>query len=212
MRNDFFWEYIEPYAHLWKGKAVLDVGAGTGWLVNKARECGASLVVGIEPSEKNIAQGREDHPQTELIQTTLEEYDSKGQRFEAIVAVMSFPHIADVDKAFKIFRSLLDEAGEVIIVIPDYDYSGTQRHDYSLEKQAIDEDQYAVELTRSWGVMADIIRKTNVYQSAAESSGFYLVEEKEMVPTERQIASAPKYAAFKDKAITRLLRFKMKSI
>lgn len=209
VRTQFFWEYLEPYSHSWKEKAVLDIGAGTGWLVSRALQSGASRAVGVEPSLNNIAQGRADHPEIELVQSSLEEYDSHGQRFDEILAVMSFPHIADVDGAFKKLRSLANEGGEAIIVVPDYEYFKTPRHDYAIELQPIDENQYAIAVTRPSGTLADIVRKTRVYQQSAESAGFELVEEREMKPTENQIARAPRYASVKEKVLTRLLRFKV---
>ena len=209
-RTGFFWEYLEPYSKSWHGKSVLDIGAGTGWLVVRALECGASKAVGIEPSANNVVQGKQDHPDVELQQTTFESFDGKNQKFDEIVAVMSFPHIADLSAAFSKIRSLLTENGEAIIIVPDYDYFQTPRHGYSIEQQSIDEESYAIAVTRPSGTLADIVRKTSVYQRAAESAGLELVEDKEMKPTENQIANAPKYATVKDKALTRLLVFKLK--
>ena len=209
-RTGFFWEYLEPYSKSWHGKSVLDIGAGTGWLVVRALECGASKAIGIEPSANNVAQGKQDHPDVELQQTTFENFDGKNQQFDEIVAVMSFQHIADLGVAFSKIRSLLTENGEAIIIVPDYDYFQTPRHGYSIEQQSIDEESYAIAITRPSGTLADIVRKTSVYQRAAESAELELVEDKGMKPTENQIANEPKYASVKDQALTRLLIFKLK--
>lgn len=209
-RTQFFWEYLEPYSKSWNGKTVLDIGAGTGWLIVRALECGATKAVGVEPSANNVAQGKQDHPDVKLVQTTLENFDGKNQQFDKIVAVMSFSHIADLDTAFSKVRSLLTPNGEAIIVVPDYDYFQTPRHGYSIEQQPIDEESYAIAITRPSGTLADIVRKTSMYQRAAESAGLELVEDMEMKPTENQIINAPKYAVMKDKALTHLLVFKIK--
>lgn len=209
-RTQFFWEYLEPYSKSWNGKTVLDIGAGTGWLVVRALEHGATKAVGIEPSVNNVAQGKQDHPNVELRQETFESFDGGNQRFDEIVAVMSFPHIANLDITFRKIRSLLTANGEAIIIVPDYDYFQTPRHGYRIEQQPIDEEHYAIAVTRPSGTLSDIIRKTGVYQRAAESSGLELVEDKEMRPTKNQIANAPKYATMKDKALTRLLVFRVK--
>ena len=209
-RTQFFWEYLEPYSKSWGGKTILDIGAGTGWLVARALEHGATKAVGVEPSASNVAQGKQDHPDVELLQATFESFDGKNQQFDEIVAVMSFPHIDDLGAAFSKIRSLLTADGEAIVIVPDYDYFQTPRHGYSIEQQSIDEESYAIAVTRPSGTLADIVRKTSVYQRAAESAGLKLVEDKEMKPTENQIASAPKYATVKDKALTRLLVFKVK--
>lgn len=207
--TQFFWEYLEPYSKSWNGKTILDIGAGTGWLVARALKCGAAKAVGIEPSEKNVVQGKQDHPNVELVQTTFERFDGKNKQFDEIIAVMSFPHIADPGFAFSKIRSLLAASGEAIIIVPDYDYFQTPRHGYSIEKQLIDEESYAITITRPSGTLADIVRKTSAYKRAAKLAGLELVEEKEMKPTENQIANSPKYASVKDKTITRLLVFKI---
>ena len=208
-RTGFFWEYLEPYAELWKDKAVLDIGAGTGWLVSHALEKGAAVAIGIEPSEKNIAQGQQDHPGVELVKSSLEAFDNAGQLFDEIVAVMSFPHIADLDAAFKKIRSMLTDGGEVLIVVPDYEYFKTSRHGYGIEIQDIDQDQYAIAVTRESGTLADIVRRLAIYAAAAKAAGLELIEEKAMMPTETQMKRAPKYASVKDKALTHLMRFRI---
>jgi len=209
-RTKFFWEYLESYTKLWQGKTILDIGAGTGWLLVYALESGATKAVGVEPSKSNVIQGKQDHPNIELTQTTFEDYDSQGQQFDEIVAVMSFPHIADLDTAFVKIRSLLTEDGEAIIIVPDYDYFKTPRHEYLIEIQSIDDVSYAIAVTRPSGTLSDIVRKTEVYGRAAELAGLELVEDKGMTPTENQIINAPKFATVRDKAITRLLAFKIK--
>ncbi len=210
VRTGFFWEYLEPYSHDWKDKEVLDIGAGTGWLLVRALASGAKSAVGIEPSEKNIAQGAKDHPEITLVKSTLGDYEGAGQSFDVAVAVMSFPHIENIAEAFQKLAALIKRDGELIVIIPDYDYFKLQRHGYAAEVQPIDDDQYAIATTRPSGVLADIVRKTQLYQHAAESAGFELVEAKEMKPTQNQIAQAPQYEAVKDIPLTHLLRFKIK--
>ncbi len=209
-RTQFFWEYLEPYSKSWHGKSVLDIGAGTGWLVARALECGAVRAVGIEPSSKHVTQGEQDHPHIELQHVSFENFDAANQQFDVIVAVMSFSHIADLEIALSKIRSLLTTAGEAIIIVPDYEYFQTVRHEYTIEHERIDDESYVVAVTRPSGTLADIVRKTSVYERAATSAGLQLIEDREMKPTDNQIAKAPKYAAVKDKALTRLLVFKTK--
>ncbi len=206
--TDFYWEYLKPYSRLWKGKHILDVGAGTGWLVDYAVQLGAMRVVGIDPSARNVAQGKTDHPTIELYQGTLDTLDFSGARFDILLGIMSFPHIADIDAAFRTLRSLATDRAEIILVVSDFEYFKTPRHGYDIETQPIDDEQYAVAITRpNDGTIADIVRTTDVYQRAAEQAGFDLAEERAMTPTENQIARAPKYGAMRAVAITRLLRF-----
>lgn len=209
-RTDFFWEYLKPYAGEWKGKSFLEIGAGTGWLLERARQAGARRAVGVEPAQNNIVEALRLYPKANVVHNSFEGFDSKGERYDVIVGVMSFPHIADIAGAFKKIRSLLSESGEVILVIPDYEYFRMPRHDYQVETQEINADQYAVAVTRETGTIADIIRRVSVYEAAAKATGLALVEDKAMKPTESQIARSPKYQSVRDHALTRLLRFKIK--
>jgi len=207
-RTAFFADYLEPYMATWQGKRVLDIGAGVGWLVADALERGATLAVGIEPSLDHVQRGAIDHPQAELVQTTLEAYDAQGQTFDRIISVMAFPHIADLDASFAKVSSLLAKDGEVILIIPDYDYFQMPREGYKIDIQDLgDEDSYAVTITRPSGPLADIVRKTSVYERAARAAGLCLLREIAMTPTDQHIERVPKYATMRDTALTRLLVF-----
>src|SRR3990172_4656362 len=49
----FFFEYLSKYREKFEGSSVLDVGCGTGWLLLKLSQLGASSVEGLEPSQVN---------------------------------------------------------------------------------------------------------------------------------------------------------------
>lgn len=207
-RAQFFLEYLRPYLDSLKGKKVLDIGAGTGWLVKQAMDNGAVSAVGLDPSTANIKQSKAEYPGIEMEHITFEEYKPIDRKFDVIVAVMSFSHIEDVNGSFKKVRALLERNGQFILVIPDFEYNKIERFDYVIEKQPIDEESYAVAIKRPAGTIADIIRKTSVYERAAKVVNMKLVKEVGMKPTKKQIARAPKYESVKDMAITRLLEFK----
>lgn len=209
-RTQFYWEYLEPYSLEWREKRVLDIGSGTGWLVECALKSGASEAVGIEPSENNLKQGRKDHPDIKIEHVTFEAYDAKHKKFDVILAVMSFPHLADLESTFKKMAEMLDANGQAIVVVPDYEFIQSKRHSYPVDVERIDDESYAVAFKRPTGTLADIVRKTEAYQRAAESAGLEMIEDKPMKPTEKQMAKAPKYIAFKDMALSRLLVFRGK--
>ncbi len=55
-RSDWKWQRLEPWLDPLKGRAVLDVGCGSGYHCWRARGAGASLVVGVDPSIKFLYQ------------------------------------------------------------------------------------------------------------------------------------------------------------
>jgi 2-polyprenyl-3-methyl-5-hydroxy-6-metoxy-1,4-benzoquinol methylase len=210
-RSEYFWHYLQPHVARWEEKAVLDIGAGTGWLVFEALKAGAELAVGIEPADTFIAQSQQDHPNIALEQVTLEEFDSKGQTFDIVVALMSFTHIEDPTGAFrKIGQSLLNPGGQVMIVVPDYDYYKTPRNNYPMELQELSAEEYAISITRPTGIIADIVRTTAAYQRYAAEADLKLVAEEELPPTEKQLTdSYERYKAVVGKPLTRLLIFEI---
>jgi len=76
------------------GKRVLEIGAGYGRLTWRYAS-NAGEVVGIDPNEERIAQGRHEMPKelrgrVSLLETTLEEYQRAGQAALFDVALMSW--------------------------------------------------------------------------------------------------------------------------
>jgi 2-polyprenyl-3-methyl-5-hydroxy-6-metoxy-1,4-benzoquinol methylase len=207
-RISFFWEYLKKYTADWKDKNILDIGSGHGWLLQEVVKAGATTVLGIEPSAKNIALTKQIHPHLPVVQTTLEAFEAGSNKFDVITSVMAFSHIRDLDAAFDKIKNLLTDTGEVILILPDYAYFKLPRHEYHIEMHDIDDSQYAVAVTRPTGTIADIVRKNEVYLEAAKKAGLSLVEEIPMLPTSDFISNAPKFAAMKDQAITQLLKFK----
>jgi len=55
-RSDWKWQRIQPYIADLKGKLVLDVGCGNGYHLWRMIEQQAQLVIGIDPSQKFLAQ------------------------------------------------------------------------------------------------------------------------------------------------------------
>lgn len=55
-RSDWKWQRLAPHIAPLKGKAVLDVGCGSGYHCFRMRGEGANLVMGIEPSPKFMLQ------------------------------------------------------------------------------------------------------------------------------------------------------------
>jgi len=201
----FFWHYIEPYSSDWKDKMVLDIGAGTGWLIKLLRERGAAAI-GIEPSEKNINLGKQTNPDIELEFTTLENMAIE-QTFDRAVAIMVMTHIKDIEGAFNKISAILNSSGELLIIIPDYDYYKQPRYNYKIQTEELNDREYAALIKRPQGEIADIVRTIEVYKEAGEKTGLKLTEDIPMTPTEDLIKRVPHYKEKKDVVMTHLLRF-----
>jgi len=174
-RTQLYWKYLKSYARKWQGKSILDIGAGDGWLVHKALEHGAREALGIDPSKKNWELARKRYPNICFIKTALEAYQTK-QRFDVVLAIMSLTHVAHVEDAFQKIASLLTAEGEVLIIIPDFAHYASSAEGCCIERQKIDDESFAVSITRSTSTIVDIVRKKFVYQRAAKVAHLKLVE------------------------------------
>lgn len=93
--------------------SVLDVGCGTGLLLERLGRCGDLRRVGIEPNAERAEFARRS-ASCEIHQVPVEQFSSDG-RFDVITLINVLSHIQPVGGLFELLRSLLEEGGKVII-------------------------------------------------------------------------------------------------
>lgn len=208
VRSQFFLEYLKEKLAGWSGKSILDIGTGTGWLMQEALDKGARVAIGVDPSQKNVLRGRQLYPECGFYQATLETMPIPVIRFDAIVSAMAFPHIADIDQAFKKVATMTHASSTLTIIVPDFDYYRTKVPGRDVTIQELSDGAYVASVRRpDYGEIADIVRSTALHERAAKAVGFRLTEDKGMPPTEAQIAQTPRFAQYRTTPITRLLAF-----
>jgi cyclopropane fatty-acyl-phospholipid synthase-like methyltransferase len=206
----FFYSYLIKYKKIWAGADILDIGCGTGWLLDLLRKQGARSVEGIEPSRKSLKISEKLFPAIKIYNCDLEHFHPK-KHYDLIISIMSFPHI-HTDNLFSEFSKLYDalnSKGELQMAIPAYDYFRKQRHDYKVNIEDINPDEYITQTQRPhWGLIAEIVRKNTIYTEIAKNAGFSLIKEIPMKPTKELINEAPRYKNCQNDAITYLIRLK----
>ena len=170
-----FWSYLKRYSSSWREKDAIDIGSGIGWLVDLVLKEGARYVVGIEPSRRNCELARSMYPHVATLNISLDDY-IPDQKFDVGFAVMSFVHIGDLDEAFKKISGFLNSRGELIAIVPDYDYFHASRNNYEVTFEELDDEEYATLIKRPHGTLADIVRATEKYSRVAERHGISLLE------------------------------------
>ncbi len=100
--------------------AALDVGGGTGWLLNQARivepRLCSSVVVDIDP-KAGVAAEKAGH---EYFCGRIEEFET-DQKFDLILMLNIIEHVKDPTSVLKKAKELLTDDGIILIKTPNYD-------------------------------------------------------------------------------------------
>src|SRR5256885_16790693 len=82
-----------------RGKNVLDLGCGFGWHCRYAREQQARWVVGVDISEKMIAQAREstNDPAIEYRRLAIEDIDFPIGTFDVVLSSLALHYVEHFD-------------------------------------------------------------------------------------------------------------------
>lgn len=201
-----YWSFLEPDASTWKNKSLMDIGAGTGWLLDVTlRKVGvAPSSLGIEPSFKNIAIAKRLYPHITMIQTTLQLYQP-DRRFDIAVSVLSILHIYPLGAAFTKIAQLLSPKGIFIAIVPDYNFFRSKRKGRIPKIEELNNDECVTMIPREYGIVADIVRKLEKYEVVAGQYNFSLMDHKPMPPAPQDCLKHPELA----KTIaTHLLKFR----
>jgi 2-polyprenyl-3-methyl-5-hydroxy-6-metoxy-1,4-benzoquinol methylase len=202
----FIWDYLKKFSTDWKGRSVLDIGAGSGWLLEEARKLGAVRADGVEPSQKNFEASKKLFPKIRMFNSSLAEFVA-GQEYDFVISVLALSHILDIEKAFQKISGMIKKGGEFIIVMLDYNYYKSSRFDYEIQMEDIDANTYAIYIRGKYGALADVVRKTELYPKIAEKVGLKHIETIPMKPSSSLISGMPQFNEVKDKVIFNLIHF-----
>ncbi|OGY31048.1 MAG: hypothetical protein A3C02_04455 [Candidatus Andersenbacteria bacterium RIFCSPHIGHO2_02_FULL_45_11] len=203
---DFYKGYILPSIEDIKGAKILDIGSGTGWLLEDVRSRGAVKVVGIEPSERNVTLARQHYPKVQTLLSSFEDYEDID-RYNYIFALMSFVHMGNVQSAMKKVAGLLGVKGSFRMIVPDFDYAKAPRFGYELEVESLTDNEYVARTERPTVTTVDIVRGVEVYTTAAMEAGMSLEKSMPVLPTTDLLQAKPQYEQFRDRAIAQMLWF-----
>ena len=93
---------------------LLDLGGGSG-VTTVVFGDGAVERVVLEPNEKRIAQGRRAHAPVTFVSGVAEAIPFPERRFDRVVALMSFHHFSDGEKALREAARVLVPGGRLVI-------------------------------------------------------------------------------------------------
>jgi trans-aconitate methyltransferase len=177
----FFREHLLAALEDISGKSVLDIGSGVGQLFPTLKKLGASVVQGIEPSQRNVAYSRDLYPDVIVHDGTLQNFASE-KPFDVAICIMAFEHILDVEDAFSRIAGLLKPQGNFYLIIGDKEYNTQSRVSSkgvprTVEVQELGDGVVATKTLFGEVVIHDIFRPLESVVKSAEKAGFELKKE-----------------------------------
>ena len=119
------------------GKSVLDLGCGYGWHCRYFAENGASCVLGIDLSERMLAEARsrENPPAVEYRRAAMEELDFAAGSFDLVFSSLAFHYVRDFAPLAANIARWLKRGGALVCSMehPVFTSSGPQDWDYAPE-------------------------------------------------------------------------------
>ena len=179
--------------HVPKSGRVLEYGCGTGGLVKKLASLGYS-VVGIDPAPKMIEVAKSHMVDIPFI-TGDESSIDKGEKFNAITAIMVFQFVENIEETFRKLTLHLNQGGVFVFAIfnPEFVVKCTEKN--------ILFRLFATRDCRGKGTMdfgegrtTDVyIREANEYDNVMKQFGFVQLLEAYPTFTQEFIEKYPTY-------------------
>ena len=200
-------EYVEqivPMAaqRLRGAKRVLDVGTGEGQLARVAAECGAELVVGIDPTwtQVEVAQRKGGAPMYSRAEAATLPF--ADETFDCVLACLVFEHIAAVDSAIAEVARVLAPGGRFVFFLnhPLLQTPGSGWiDDQIIMEQYWRIGPYLVEADEIEEVEKNVFipfvhRPMSRYVNAMAANGLYLTEMQEPAPPPGFLEIAGEYS------------------
>lgn len=96
-----------------KDKKVLDLGCGTGRLIQNLKGCGE--LVGADVSQEMLNLARRKHPDVKFVQADMLASPFADEEFDIVVSAFVIVHIRDLHKAFNEVNRILKKDGIFIL-------------------------------------------------------------------------------------------------
>lgn len=185
------------------GRKVVDLGCGFGWFCRWARENGAAQVLGIDVSEKMLAQARATTSDTEITYTRadMERLELAPAAFDVVYSSLALHYIANLDILLSQVHRSLVEGGSLVFSVEHPIYTAPADPNWFVAatgRKVWPVDRYLDEGPRSTDWLAKGVIKQHrtlaTYLNAILRSGFALRHVEEWGPTEEQIAARPQFA------------------
>lgn len=112
------WKTLEKMLPDFKNKRVLDLGCGFGWHCEYAVEHGATVVVGIDISERMLRVAKEKTAdEITYVCASIEEVDFRQDSFDIVVSSLAFHYLPGLDDIVKKVFGWLTDGGDFVFSV-----------------------------------------------------------------------------------------------
>ena len=107
------WHKLQPLFPELTGKTVLDLGCGYGWHCKYAAQQGAECVLGIDQSERMIAEARKRNDAGCVTYRVcgLQDFDYPADAFDLVISNLVLHYIEDLEEIYCNVRRTLKDGG-----------------------------------------------------------------------------------------------------
>jgi ubiquinone/menaquinone biosynthesis C-methylase UbiE len=187
-----------------RGLEVLDLGCGFGWFCRWARQNGAAHVLGIDISEKMLAQGRADTDDAAITyaRADMEDLELSAASFDLVYSSLALHYVEKLEELLSnVYRSLVP-GGSLVFSVEHPMFTAPADPSWSIDsagrRRTWPVDSYLDEGPRSTDWLTKGVIKQHrtlaTYVNILVRSGFAIVQIEEWGPTAEQIAARPSLA------------------
>lgn len=130
------WHQLKKMFPPLEGKKVLDLGCGYGWHCAYAAEQGASEILGIDVSERMIAEANKRSPDARICYrvSDLEQYEYPEETWDCVVSNLALHYIEDLDRIYRNVHRTLKKGGTFLFNIEHPVYTAREGQDWIFDE------------------------------------------------------------------------------
>lgn len=196
------------------GLKVVDLGCGFGWFCRWAREQGAAQVLGLDVSEKMLAQARRSTSDSGITysRADLETVDLPHASFDMAYSSLALHYIEDLERLFGVVYRALVPGAHFVFSLEHPIYMAARHPGWVVDAEQHKMwpvDSYQAEGPRStdW-LAAGVVKQHRTLGTTINMllrSGFALAHLEEWSPTDEQIADRPELAEERERPMFLLM-------
>lgn len=197
-----------------QGKQVLDLGCGYGWFCRWAAQAGATRVLGVDVSEKMLAQARRmgHHAAVEYSRLDLEQLALPPASYDLVYSSLAFHYIKGYTTLLAAIRQSLKPGGKLVFSIEHPIFMAPRQPGWLTDAQGckrwpVDSYQQQGPRVSDWlapGVIKQH-RTLGTTINALLHAGFQLEHVEEWGPTDEQVAQQPTLAEERERPMLLLV-------